>query len=85
MFVSLGFFSSIPKNLSAGWINAWLTCGAKIAKPSTEPIVLPSSIAPFMCEYVTPIELPKKERKNKKLKAELISNRSVECLVKINL
>ena len=34
---------------------------------------------------VTPIELPKKERKNKKLKAELISNRSVECLVKINL
>ena len=34
---------------------------------------------------VNPVELPKKERKNKKLKAELISNRSVECLVKINL
>lgn len=32
---------------------------------------------------VTPIELPKKERKNKKLKAELISNRSIEFLNKI--
>ena len=29
---------------------------------------------------VTPIELPKKERKNKKLKAELISKRSVEYI-----
>lgn len=29
---------------------------------------------------VTPVELPKKERKNKKLKAELIVNRSVEYL-----
>lgn len=29
---------------------------------------------------VSPIELPKKERKNKKLKAELISQRSIECL-----
>lgn len=32
---------------------------------------------------VTPIELPKKERKNKKLKAELISQRSIEYLSKI--
>lgn len=29
---------------------------------------------------VSPIELPKKERKNKKLKAELISNRSIEYI-----
>lgn len=29
---------------------------------------------------VSPVELPKKERKNKKLKAELISNRSIEYL-----
>ena len=29
---------------------------------------------------VTPVELPKKERKNKKLKAELISQRSIEYL-----
>lgn len=29
---------------------------------------------------VTPLELPKKERKNKKLKAELISNRSIDYL-----
>ena len=29
---------------------------------------------------VSPVELPKKERKNKKLKAELISNRSTEYL-----
>lgn len=29
---------------------------------------------------VEPIELPKKERKNKKLKAEIISNRSIEVL-----
>lgn len=29
---------------------------------------------------VTPVEMPKKERKNKKLKAELITKRSVECL-----
>ena len=34
---------------------------------------------------VTPIELPKKERKNKKLKAELISNRSVEYLSTIDM
>ena len=27
---------------------------------------------------LTPIELPKKERKNKKLKAELLSKRSIE-------
>lgn len=33
---------------------------------------------------VTPIVLPKKERKNKKLKAELISQRSVEYLSKIS-
>ena len=33
---------------------------------------------------VTPIELPKKERKNKKLKAELISQRSIEYLLKIS-
>ena len=32
---------------------------------------------------VSPIELPKKERKNKKLKAELISQRSIEYLSKI--
>lgn len=32
---------------------------------------------------VTPVELPKKERKNKKLKAELISQRSIEYLSKI--
>ena len=32
---------------------------------------------------VEPIELPKKERKNKKLKAELISKRSIEYLEKI--
>ena len=32
---------------------------------------------------VPQIELPKKERKNKKLKAELISNRSMNCLNKI--
>ena len=29
---------------------------------------------------VSPVELPKKERKNKKLKAELISNRSIEYI-----
>ena len=29
---------------------------------------------------VTPVELPKKERKNKKLKAEMIVNRSIEIL-----
>ena len=29
---------------------------------------------------VTPIELPKKERKNKKLKNELLSKRSIEVL-----
>ena len=34
---------------------------------------------------VTPVELPKKERKNKKLKAELFSNRSVEYLSTINI
>ena len=34
---------------------------------------------------VTPIELPKKERKNKKLKAELISNRSIEYLSTIDM
>lgn len=33
---------------------------------------------------VTPVELPKKERKNKKLKAELISQRSIEYLLKIS-
>lgn len=33
---------------------------------------------------VSPIELPKKERKNKKLKAELISKRSIEVLEKLN-
>lgn len=33
---------------------------------------------------VTPVELPKKERKNKKLKAELISQRSIEYLSKIS-
>ena len=32
---------------------------------------------------VTPVELPKKERKNKKLKAELISQRSIEYLSNI--
>lgn len=32
---------------------------------------------------VSPVELPKKERKNKKLKAELISQRSIEYLTKI--
>ncbi|MFI3300406.1 MAG: methylenetetrahydrofolate--tRNA-(uracil(54)-C(5))-methyltransferase (FADH(2)-oxidizing) TrmFO [Candidatus Gastranaerophilales bacterium] len=32
-----------------------------------------------------PIELPKKERKNKKLKAELLSNRSIEAIGKIIL
>ena len=32
---------------------------------------------------VTPVELPKKDRKNKKLKAELISQRSIEYLSKI--
>lgn len=32
---------------------------------------------------VTPVELPKKERKNKKLKAELISQRAIEYLSKI--
>ena len=37
------------------------------------------------CGIVTPIELPKKERKNKKLKAELISNRSVEYLSTIDM
>jgi methylenetetrahydrofolate--tRNA-(uracil-5-)-methyltransferase len=34
---------------------------------------------------VEPLELPKKERKNKKLKAELISARSVEFIGKIAL
>lgn len=33
---------------------------------------------------VTPVELPKKERKNKKLKVELISQRSIEYLSKIS-
>ena len=33
---------------------------------------------------VSPVELPKKERKNKKLKAELISNRSIEYLQSCN-
>lgn len=33
---------------------------------------------------VTPVELPKKERKNKKLKAELIYQRSIEYLLKIS-
>ena len=32
---------------------------------------------------VEPIELPKKERKNKKLKAEMIVNRSIETIEKI--
>ena len=32
---------------------------------------------------VEPVELPKKERKNKKLKAEIISNRSIEYLSNI--
>lgn len=32
---------------------------------------------------VPPVELPKKERKNKKLKAELISKRSIEMLEKV--
>ena len=31
------------------------------------------------------IELPKKERKNKKLKAELLSNRSIEYFKNINI
>ena len=32
---------------------------------------------------VSPIELPKKERKNKKLKNELLSNRAIEDLQKL--
>lgn len=34
---------------------------------------------------VTPIELPKKERKNKKLKAELISQRSIDYILQTKL
>ena len=34
---------------------------------------------------VPPIELPKKERKNKKFKAELLANRSVEILKNISV
>lgn len=33
---------------------------------------------------IAPIEMPKKERKNKKLKAELLTQRSVECLAGVN-
>lgn len=34
---------------------------------------------------LTPVELPKKERKNKKLKAEMLSNRSIEYITSCNL
>ncbi len=34
---------------------------------------------------VEQIELPKKERKNKKLKNELLAKRSVECLEKVKV
>ena len=34
---------------------------------------------------VPPVELPKKERKNKKLKAELISQRSIEAIKNLEL
>ena len=89
-----GYTESIASGLIAGINASRLVLGQELIKFPKETIIgaLTNYISdtehtkfqPINSNWglVPPVELPKKERKNKKLKAELISKRSVEMLKK---
>ncbi len=87
-----GYTESIATGLLAGLNMARLLEGKELMKLPQETMLgaLCNYISTSKLKYfqpmnsnwavVTPIELPKKERKNKKLKNELLSKRSIEVL-----
>ncbi len=89
-----GYTESIASGLIAGINASRLVLGQELIKFPKETIIgaLTNYISdtehtkfqPINSNWglVPPVELPKKERKNKKLKAELITKRSVEMLKK---
>lgn len=90
-----GYTESIASGLLAGINAARYVNGEKLIELPKETIL--GALTHYISDeehtkfqpinsnwgLVPPVELPKKERKNKKLKAEIISERSIETLTKL--
>lgn len=90
-----GYTESIASGLLAGINVARYISGEKLLELPKETIL--GALTHYISDeehtkfqpinsnwgLVPPVELPKKERKNKKLKAEIISTRSIETLTKL--